>query len=72
MNQFFMGFGAGIALGLLFAPRSGRSTRRYLAEQTGELRESTLDAVDRGRDLLNRQRERWAVPRISGVEIYQR
>ena len=72
MNQFLMGFGAGITLAVLFAPRSGKALRTSITHQTNEMRESTLDAVDRGRELLNRQVERLAVPRAPGVEIYQR
>ena len=72
MNHFLMGFGAGITLGVLFAPRSGKAMRDYITHQTNEIRESTLDAVDRGRDLINRQVERLATPRATGVEVYQR
>jgi gas vesicle protein len=72
MNQFLMGFGAGITLGVLFAPRSGKAIRHYITQQTNEMRESTLDAVDRGRELINRQVERLATPRAPGAEIYQR
>jgi gas vesicle protein len=72
MNNFLMGFGTGITLGVLFAPRSGKVMRDYITHQTNEMRESTLDAVDRGRELINRRVERLATPRAPGVEIYQR
>jgi gas vesicle protein len=72
MNQFLAGFGAGMALGLLFAPRSGRRLRRYISEQTNELRESALDAAERGRHFVTRRIERLAAPREPGVEVYQR
>lgn len=83
MYQFIIGFGAGALLGVLFAPKSGEATRGYLGSvaadsvdyvkrQTGEVRESALDMVDRGREALQRQVERMATAQNSGVEVYQR
>jgi gas vesicle protein len=54
-----MGIGAGVAI--LFAPKSGRETRRYVARRTGdgrnyvaamgkELRRQAEDIVDKGKD----------------------
>jgi len=55
---FFYGLGAGIAAGLLMAPRSGVKTRRrivetaregqdYLAREGAELRDSVVDKLNR-------------------------
>jgi gas vesicle protein len=55
-----MGIGAGLAI--LFAPKSGRETRKYIARRAEggknyvtavgkELRRQAEDAVDRGKDL---------------------
>ena len=72
MYQFLYGFGTGMLLAVLFAPRSGGATRDYVRRQTDELRESALDMVDRGRDALHRQVEKLATPPPSVVEVYQR
>src|SRR5438270_252920 len=71
MYHFVVGFGAGMLLGVLFAPKSGDSTRGYIGSaatggvgyvkrQTDELRESALDLVDRGKDIVHRQVEKLA------------
>jgi gas vesicle protein len=84
MLNFLTGFGCGIAMGILFAPKSGEHTREYLASmasggvgyikrQAGEIRETALDAVERGRDVVNRQMERLAAAgQNSAAEVYQR
>jgi gas vesicle protein len=83
MYQFLIGFGAGALLGVLFAPKPGEAMRGYIGSvatggvgyvkrQTGEVRESALDMVDRGRDALHRQVEKMATAQSNGVEVYQR
>jgi gas vesicle protein len=72
MNSFVVGFGVGLVLGVLFTPRSGRTVRKLIRKQTGELRESALDMVDRGRGAVTRQVERLGTPQSSGLEVYQR
>lgn len=51
-----LGLGAGIAL--LFAPKTGRDTRRYLARLAEEGRdrvaESGQDVLDKGKEVLKR------------------
>jgi len=81
--NFLVGFGVGVTVGMVFAPKSGLDTREYLAsmatggigyikKQTGEAREAALDAVERGKHAVNRQMERFAPPQNSAAEIYQR
>lgn len=72
MNSFVAGFGVGFVLGVLFAPYSGHAVRAMIRKQTGELRETALDMVDRGRDAVNRQVERLATAQGTGLEVYQR
>lgn len=58
---FAAGASIGATLALLFAPQSGRATRRYLDRHTRKgrraLSEVGRDAVDRGRDALDRGRD---------------
>lgn len=51
---FLMGAAVGGAIALLFAPKSGRDTRRYIVKKTEEGRDAITDA---GKDLLERGRE---------------
>jgi gas vesicle protein len=57
---FFLGLGLGVAVGLLFAPKSGAETRElilskadegkeYLRRRGGELNETAGEAFDRGK-----------------------
>ncbi len=70
--KFFLGllvgFGLGVAAGLLLAPQSGEATRAQLGEQgimlrdrsgnlTDELRTRANEALVQGRDLYSRTKE---------------
>jgi gas vesicle protein len=66
LSYFLAGVGAGIILGLLFAPRSGEETRDYLRERAGEggdyvkkraeaLRRSGEELVEKGKEYIGRQ-----------------
>lgn len=61
----FVGVGVGAGLALLFAPRSGKETRKYLAQRAEEgkdyvtsvgkeIRKQAEDAVGRGKDWATR------------------
>lgn len=65
MVYFFLGVGAGIAAGLLWAPDSGEDTRKRLQSKAREggksvqraalsVRDSLQDAVDRGAKSVER------------------
>jgi gas vesicle protein len=69
VNKFaiglLVGFGLGIAVGLIFAPQSGEATRAQLSEQgiilrdrsagmTGQLRERATNALSQGREMYAR------------------
>jgi gas vesicle protein len=55
------GAALGAAVALLYAPQSGKDTRRLIAKKTEESREVLMDsgkeALDRGRELFDRGRE---------------
>jgi gas vesicle protein len=58
---FLVGAAVGAAVALLYAPQSGRDTRRLIAKKTEQSREAIMDSskevLDRGKDLFDRGRE---------------
>jgi len=61
----FVGFGLGVAVGLILAPQSGDATRAQLSEQgivlrdrsagvTGQLRDRATNAISQGREMYAR------------------
>ena len=76
------GLGIGAIAGVLYAPRSGDETREALrskAEEGRELvrerarqaREQAAEFADRGRDLLNQQKEQFRSAYEAGRQAYQ-
>ena len=67
-SYFFLGLGLGVAVGLLFAPKSGSETRdlllnkadegkEYLKRRSTELRDQAADVVEKGKSAVTRQRD---------------
>ena len=76
---FLAGLGIGAILALLFAPRSGQETRDLIAERAGEgrdyvktradeLRQQAEDAVEKGKELVSKEKERLAEVFEAGKE----
>jgi gas vesicle protein len=68
LPYFFLGIGVGLAVGILFAPKSGEETRgllkskaeeskEFVKRKTVDLRDQAGDFVERGREAVLRQRE---------------
>ena len=81
-SYFFLGLGLGVAVGLLFAPKSGPETREllrskadegkdYLKRRSIELRESAGDVIDRGRTVVTRQRDNLTAAVEAGKAAYR-
>lgn len=79
---FFLGFGIGVAVGILFAPQSGEQTRTLIRTKTGEgaeylkqkgeaLYESATEMVEKGKTTLARQREQLAAAVEAGKQAYR-
>jgi gas vesicle protein len=49
-----VGFGLGVGLAVLFAPKSGDKTRLLTARRATELRDSATDIIDRGQEEVTR------------------
>ncbi len=78
---FLAGAGIGAILALLFAPKSGQETRDLIAQKAGEgreylsnrgreLREQAEELVDKGRERLQREKERVSAAVEAGRQAY--
>lgn len=76
------GMAIGSALGMLFAPRTGAEIRRNLRESTErgrhalsqrgqQLSQSARDAVNKGKDFVQRQREHLSGAVEAGKQAYR-
>jgi gas vesicle protein len=58
---FLVGAAVGAAIALLYAPQSGKDTRRLIAQKTEESKDAILDSskdvLDKGKELFDRGRE---------------
>ncbi len=69
MGNFLLGFGIGVTVGVLFAPKPGSETRQlisdkasegsdYLMQQGQQLKDSASDLLDRGRNVVMNQKDK--------------
>jgi len=79
---FILGAFIGAATALLLAPRSGEETRKliaakaregadYMAERSRGLVEKTSSLVDRGKEILQQQRESLSAALEAGKQAYR-
>ena len=82
LSYFFLGVGIGVAVGLLFAPKSGEETRDLIRSKAGEgkdylkrrgeeARESATEWVERGRTAVGRQKEQLSAAVEAGKQAYR-
>ena len=82
LSYFFLGVGIGVAVGLLFAPKSGEETREmirskagegkdYLKRRSDEARESAAEWVERGRIAVHRQKDHLTAAVEAGKQAYR-
>jgi gas vesicle protein len=81
-SYFFLGLGLGVAVGILFAPKSGAETRellrekadeskRYLRRRGEELRDNATEYIEEGRRAVVRQKENLVAAVEAGREAYR-
>lgn len=81
-SYFFLGLGLGIAVGVLFAPKSGEETREfirtksregadYVKRRSEDLRDAAEDAIDRGKDTIRRQKDTLTAAVEAGKQAYR-
>ncbi len=79
---FLAGLGVGAVVGVLYAPRSGDETREVIRskaeegqdkvrQQARRAREQAGDWIDRGRDVLNQQKEQFRNAYDAGRQAYK-
>ena len=82
LSYFCLGLGLGVAVGILFAPKSGAETRQllrskaeegadYVKRRSGEFRDSASDALDRGKQAVNRHRDNLSAAVEAGKQAYR-
>jgi len=82
LSYFCLGLGIGVAVGILFAPKSGEETRALLREKadetkdilkrkSGELKDSGVELIDRGKLALQKQKEQLAAAVDAGRQAYR-
>jgi gas vesicle protein len=82
MSYFLLGLGVGLAVGFLFAPQSGEETRGLIKSKASEggdfvrrrgeeLRDQAAGVVEKGRTVLDRQREQLSAAVDAGRQAYR-
>ena len=82
LSSFLLGLGVGVGIGMLFAPKSGRETRQlikdkagegtdYLKQQSATVKQTASEWVDRGKDVINRQKDNLADAMEAGRQAYR-
>jgi gas vesicle protein len=80
--SFLVGLGIGAVVGVLFAPQSGSETREVLRSKADEgkefvrnrardAREQASEWVDKGKDVLNQQKEQMRSAVEAGKQAYR-
>ncbi|MBS1825333.1 MAG: YtxH domain-containing protein [Acidobacteria bacterium] len=82
LSYFCLGLGIGVAVGILFAPKSGEETRDIIRSKAGEgkdylrrrgeeMRDRAEDLVERGKSAVQRQKEQLNAAVDAGRQAYR-
>jgi gas vesicle protein len=82
LSYFCLGLGIGVAVGILFAPKTGEETRQllkskadeskdFLRRQSEDLKDTAADALERSRAAIVRQKEQLAAAVEAGKQAYR-
>jgi gas vesicle protein len=82
LANFLLGLGIGVGLGILFAPKSGEETRdilmskadegkEFLKKQTAGLADTAGDLLDKGKDIIGKQKENLNDAIAAGKQAYR-
>lgn len=79
---FALGLGLGVAVGVLFAPKSGAETRDllrskaeegadYVKRRSEDLRDTATDALDKGKQTIQRHKDNLSAAVEAGKQAYR-
>jgi gas vesicle protein len=82
LANFLLGLGIGVGLGMLFAPKSGNETRElilskadqgkeFFKKQSATIQDTATTIVDKGRDMIGRQRDNITDAVQAGKQAYR-
>ena len=82
LSYFFLGLGLGVAVGVLFAPKSGAETRDflrskaedgtdYVKRRAEDLRDTAADAIDRSKEGIRRHKDNLSAAVDAGKQAYR-
>jgi gas vesicle protein len=82
LSYFCLGLGLGVAVGVLFAPKSGAETRDllrskaeegadYVKRRGAELRDTATETIDRSKQTLKRHKDNLTAAVDAGKQAYR-
>jgi gas vesicle protein len=82
LSYFFLGLGIGVAVGILFAPKTGEETRQlikskadegkdYIKRRSDDVRDSASTLVEKGKDAVVKQKENLSAAVEAGKQAYR-
>jgi gas vesicle protein len=82
LSYFFLGLGLGVAVGVLFAPKSGAETREflrskaeegtdYVKQQADNLKETAAETLERSKQTIQKHKENLASAVEAGKQAYR-
>lgn len=82
LSYFFLGLGLGVAVGVLFAPKSGDETRAflksradegadYMRRRSSEFKDTARSAVERGKQNIQKQKDNLSAAMDAGKQAYR-
>jgi gas vesicle protein len=82
ISYFFLGLGLGVAVGVLFAPKSGEETRELIRNKANEgadfvkrrgedLKDQASEAIDRGKQTVQKHKENLTAAVDAGRQAYR-
>ena len=82
LSYFFLGLGLGVAVGVLFAPKSGAETRNmlrskaeegadYVKRRGTELRDTATETLEKGKQAVARHKDNRTAAVDAGKQAYR-